>query len=310
MVAGGKPAKRRVVVSVAVGGTVVASAVLGANTCCTPITAPPSAPPTATAPPSPPVDATPPALDGGAADASGEPQCVFATPRERSLKRRASRIVGGSAAEPGAFPFAVALATSSRFQYCGGSVANARHVRTAAHCQADVGDLVLVGSNDLRKARAVRVTESRIHPGYDPVSKRNDVAVVVLESDVGVPSVQLATGTNVDTATVVGWGRLSEGGQTTPLLQFVNVDVLNDATCAAAYGPLDPTQLCAGKLGGGKDSCQGDSGGPLLTWNVDHWDQLGFVSFGAGCARPDAPGVYADARDPDLAEWLRVCSKS
>src|SRR5690606_5866818 len=39
---------------------------------------------------------------------------------------------------------------------------------------------------------------------------------------------------------------------------------------------------------GGIDTCQGDSGGPM--WRDDL--QVGIVSWGIGCARPDQPGVY------------------
>lgn len=309
MVAGGKTVKgRRWVISLSTGGAVIGSVVLCAETCCTPM------PPPATPSPPPPaptmtsvVDAAPP--EASAPDGASAEQCVFQVPRERALKRRAPRIVGGTEAPAEKYPFVVALATPERFQYCGGSVANATHVRTAAHCMVSPGDVVLVGSNDLRKARAVRVSESRIHPAYDPVSMANDASVLQLAEPIDVPPLPLAEGITTNVATVVGWGRLSENGSTTPLLQYVNIDVLNDSVCAEAYGTLDSTQLCAGKLEGGKDSCQGDSGGPLLTWNVDHFEQLGFVSFGAGCARPGAPGVYADARDAELRHWLRVCSR-
>ena len=52
---------------------------------------------------------------------------------------------------------------------------------------------------------------------------------------------------------------------------------------------------------GGKDSCQGDSGGPIMDSNGV---QVGIVSFGIGCARPDSPGGYT--RTSGFEDWLKT----
>ena len=36
----------------------------------------------------------------------------------------------------------------------------------------------------------------------------------------------------------------------------------------------------------------GDSGGPIHQWLDDHWEQVGIVSFGTGCAEEQNPGIY------------------
>ncbi|KOX69810.1 Trypsin-1, partial [Melipona quadrifasciata] len=72
-------------------------------------------------------------------------------------------------------------------------------------------------------------------------------------------------------------------------LRSVNLSLIQSEKCPVP-GVDDKVHLCAGMLEeGGRDACQGDSGGPLLCNNT----QIGIISWGKGCARPNSPGVYA-----------------
>ena len=110
-------------------------------------------------------------------------------------------------------------------------------------------------------------------------------------------------------AVVIGWGATSEGAQTTPQLMRVWVDVQDRATCEANYQEVIPStditdnMLCAGLPEGGQDSCQGDSGGFLgAPVGNGRYVQLGIVSWGVGCARPNLFGVYT--RVANYGDWI------
>lgn len=47
---------------------------------------------------------------------------------------QADKIVGGTQASKGQFPYIVAIETRTAFQYCGGSIISNRYIATAAHC--------------------------------------------------------------------------------------------------------------------------------------------------------------------------------
>lgn len=219
------------------------------------------------------------------------------------------RIVGGTVASEGQYPYAVAIATESRFQYCAGTLLSRRHVLTAAHCQVAVGDLALVESADLTKGRAVTITESRIHRSFDPSTLDYDVAIAVLAEDVNAGTVPLSPDAIPLVATAIGWGATTEGGATTTLLRQVDVPIWSSDDCRQVYPTLTSRQICAGKVEGGADSCQGDSGGALLVQANGLPRQLGVVSFGIGCARPGVPGVYTDLRADEIRSWIDACAR-
>jgi trypsin len=100
-------------------------------------------------------------------------------------------------------------------------------------------------------------------------------------------------------------GTTSSGGQSLPTnLLKVDVPVVSRSSCQASYGTSAVTtqMFCAGLAQGGKDSCQGDSGGPIV--NKATKVLLGAVSWGNGCAAPNAPGVYANIGQATLRSFV------
>jgi len=126
---------------------------------------------------------------------------------------------------------------------------------------------------------------------------------VLINAEVGIPY-------DNEELTVMGFGALSEGdfyGST--ILQEVTVNAVPHETCNAQYSGeiVEDVMLCAGIPGGGKDSCQGDSGGPIIdTSGV----QVGIVSWGYGCGRPEFSGVYS--RISGAIDWIngQICELS
>ena len=106
--------------------------------------------------------------------------------------------------------------------------------------------------------------------------------------------------------TVSGWGFTEEGNYSSSptILREVDVPVISTAECVSHYGTVvSDDNLCAGFPEGGKDACEGDSGGPGVFFNTDNRAyHIGIVSFGNGCGRPNAPGVYC--RTTKYLDWI------
>lgn len=139
---------------------------------------------------------------------------------------------------------------------------------------------IVVGAHNLNHRGKSRVTEHSIrrvkyHIDYNEETTDNDVALIELKQpiefrDNAIP-VCLAEENDGDflgqDATVIGWGRLTEFGDSSSTLQEVKVNIIANDVCQYLYEPIEVSSnmLCAGasKGQGGKDACQGDSGGSL-----------------------------------------------
>ncbi|GAB1300647.1 Testisin [Apodemus speciosus] len=142
----------------------------------------------------------------------------------------------------------------------------------------------------------------------------NDIALLKLSSPVTynnfIQPVCLLNSTykfeNRTDCWVTGWGAIGEdesetGGLPLPnTLQEVQVAIINNTMCNHLYKKPDfrkniwGDMVCAGTPEGGKDACFGDSGGPLVCDQDTVWYQVGVVSWGIGCGRPNRPGVYTN----------------
>ncbi|KAI8420701.1 hypothetical protein MSG28_007930 [Choristoneura fumiferana] len=153
----------------------------------------------------------------------------------------------------------------------------------------------------------------RIRSGDDESSgeEGNDENDEDDEEDVGLRPVCLPTAAkSYDdyTAMVSGWGTTEEGGSVSNTLQEVYVPIISNVDCrkTAYKHRITDNMLCAGEPEGGRDACQGDSGGPLHVRDnaTNTWQEVGVVSWGEGCARPDRPGVYT--RVNRYLTWIKT----
>jgi secreted trypsin-like serine protease len=208
-------------------------------------------------------------------------------------------VVGGSRATQGEFPFMVRLSMG-----CGGALYSSTLVLTAAHCVSGTGTntsiTATLGVVDLNSSSRITRRSNYVYraPGYN--GNGDDWAFVRLSSPVtGIATLPIATSTANDsgTFTVAGWGAAGEGGSQQRYLLKATVPFVSDSTCNSssmyAGRVIAAEEICAGYTAGGVDTCQGDSGGPMFRRDASNaWIQVGIVSWGDGCARPNKPGVY------------------
>ncbi|KAH7024880.1 trypsin-like cysteine/serine peptidase domain-containing protein [Microdochium trichocladiopsis] len=226
-------------------------------------------------------------------------------------------IVGGETAKAGDFPFIVSLSGYDGWHFCGGSLVNANTVITAAHCSTLPVEALHVRAGSLKwQSGGVQVGVSQIvvHENYSvPYFSANDVALWRLSTPIRTSSTisyvklpsQGSDPAGGLSAVTAGWGYTMEGNGYLPdSLLKVSVPIVSRAPCQAAYKDdvVGPDMICAGLAAGGKDACQGDSGGPIV--EVSTKTLLGLTSWGYGCARANAYGVYTNIGA--IVSWINA----
>jgi secreted trypsin-like serine protease len=238
-------------------------------------------------------------------------------------------VVGGTAAGAGDVPWQALVLiwpdpNSNSAYLCGGSILDATHVLTAAHCVTDESPPytvaraetidVYVGLRSLSArgtlpapAQLLSVTQTpAVDPDWGPtsVNLRGDAAVLTVEpmtlTPGGVAAIPLApvgftpvTGSNL---LLSGWGTTRArpacdsnsndctNHDATPNQLQLNGHVPVSAACAANYRSKFDSSTQVCAGDAGNDACQGDSGGPLTQQIGGTWSLVGIVSWGYGCA--------------------------
>ncbi|VVC87823.1 unnamed protein product [Leptidea sinapis] len=222
------------------------------------------------------------------------------------------KIVGGTNTDIEKHPYQayILLSVGDINLQCGGSIISEDQILTAGHCLYGIEKVSVQtgvtlsndpdGNNPLIPAKSFMA-----HPKYNQRSVNYDIGVIKLSKKLDLSGKKRKSIKLVDAGTklpvganliVTGWGLTREYGSVSRHLKEVQIQIVSDADCRKEYKEeFTQNMFCAGVPKGGKDACQGDSGGPGV---LSNGTQIGIVSFGKGCGRPNTPGVFASLGIP------------
>jgi hypothetical protein len=212
-----------------------------------------------------------------------------------------------------AFPWVVALIAKQDAPgdsyYCTGTFVSANWVLTAGAC-ADTRvrhsneQFASVGTSNLsRPSRIVAVVKVIVHPDFDPILRKSDMALLKVNAErtplslEGPPAFAQIGGIG----RVVGWGSTNLLIPKPDFLQQIPAQILDPAVCRGPANYSDQlisSSFCAKSLLKNFEACNGFAGAPLiLNDNTGRPYLAGMVSWGDGCPPKSAkPTVYTDVQ--------------
>jgi len=234
-----------------------------------------------------------------------------------------STINNGEVAYPSQFPWQVLIgvedSVTGELSTCGGSLITHQHILTAAHCidGRSVEEIsVLVGNHDWKEAQKTAqddfryIIEIKIFPSYSHWKSESDIGLLTLEHSVSfstslkpicLPLDRSRTYEN-ELAAVCGWGVDSGLKETSDVLKWVKVSVMDNKYCKKKWKWIKSFHLCTDP-DQGKSHCKGDSGGALFKIENGRYTVLGIASFGSKSSCGLLPGGFARITE-DVFTWI------
>ncbi|XP_046639647.1 complement factor D-like isoform X3 [Daphnia pulicaria] len=219
------------------------------------------------------------------------------------------RIIGGTQAAAGEYPFVVSISLQDQ-HICGGFIHNDGWVVTAAECvhgknqgelKVTIGALSLItpdpGEQIISVYKLIEFSQ------FDPVSLIHNIALIQLARPIEIgPTAQPIRYGEIDEfatpwdAYIVGWGATLDGGIQATRLRWAPIDDLA-ADCGIFIDEFQPdSMICAGSTTGTISPCQYDEGSPLTqrtnSTGISEEIVVGIMSKNKGCADPSLPTIY------------------
>uniref|UniRef100_A0A8D2LW32 Peptidase S1 domain-containing protein n=1 Tax=Varanus komodoensis TaxID=61221 RepID=A0A8D2LW32_VARKO len=232
------------------------------------------------------------------------------------------RIVGGSDALPGTWPWVVSFQFPTRTgwrHFCAGSLINSRWVLSTAYSES-VALGVTQRSRPGPDSQIRKIKRLVDHEKFRPTAHVYDISLIELSEPVECndyiqPACLPDTHLRRDLLTkcfICGWGITeikSEGprANTSDVLQEAEVELVDPYVCNMSwyFTAIRNEHICAMPIEARIDGCRGDGGGPLMcrAENSPRFWVVGINGWGRGCSVQRRPGVFTSTQT--FIPWIQ-----
>lgn len=224
-----------------------------------------------------------------------------------------SEIINGAKAPEEIMQYMASVQTGNGVHICGGFLISEEFVITAAHCEDQNPQSVVLGSHNLNKVddETMRYEIKKCKYPLKETTRAHVPDIMLLKlsrkaplKPVPLPQTVVKLMENTK-CSVAGWGLTKTNGFGSQDLRVANVSIISHEVCGTLWAKvrvhLPEEVICAGGYNSDKGFCQGDSGGPLVCSGT----AVGVVSFNflRICDYPNFPNVYTDLRH--FLPWIK-----